>query len=246
MADLNDPDTSAPGQSGTGLIGSWKDWIGQPENRAGLLQFGLQMMQPVAPGQSGVGAFAASIGEGAEARDRHLVGRAKAEETSRELDYEGQRAQAYAESADSGLSLYQLLGQENREQGAFSDFVGSTAKSIAEEANDPLRAGEAYPEFQGKTELEIQEHILRDPEWNNRLRQNFDLRRGRTSAQPEAPRTLEWTAADIPTQNPQGWERLKRDLRSSDPAVKSAAQQRLQRLKGMVSDPENLEPALLR
>ena len=51
----------------------WTDYLSRPEVRAGLLQFGLQAMQPVPIQQSGGGALANAIGSGAQAYDRNVI-----------------------------------------------------------------------------------------------------------------------------------------------------------------------------
>lgn len=59
----------------------WTDFLGSPQVQAGMIQMGVQLLQPVAPGQTGAGAFGQALGAGAEAAGR--VG-----ERERELERE--------------------------------------------------------------------------------------------------------------------------------------------------------------
>lgn len=104
-------DTQSSDQSKSGLRKAWDAWTNRPENNAALLQFGLAMLQPRAPGQSGVGQFANAVGQGAEASDRNVASQeAAAKQAS---DIEGKRvenaartttAQAYADQVKQGGS----------------------------------------------------------------------------------------------------------------------------------------------
>jgi len=78
------------------LRGKWTQWIAQPGNREGLLQFGLQMSQPIQPGQSFIGHTAQAVGGGFEAKDRNLA-----------LAEEQRRADAASQRDDLSLQLQQ-------------------------------------------------------------------------------------------------------------------------------------------
>ena len=72
------PQTATPGQSEddsqTGTLSkAWNAWTSRPENNAAMINFGLQMMQPIQPGQSRLGHFAESVGGGAEASQRNIA-----------------------------------------------------------------------------------------------------------------------------------------------------------------------------
>lgn len=52
------------------LAGQWRSWMGDPANRAALIQMGISLMQPVALGQSGLGHVGQAVGSAGEAQDR--------------------------------------------------------------------------------------------------------------------------------------------------------------------------------
>jgi hypothetical protein len=98
-------DTQSSDQSKSGLRKAWDDWTARPENNAALLQFGISMLQPRAPGQSVMGAFANSIGQGAEASDRNVAAQTAAADSAvnrdvktREAGSREMTAGAYAQS----------------------------------------------------------------------------------------------------------------------------------------------------
>lgn len=72
-------DTAAPGDTSSedaskpGFQKAWNQWTSKPENNAALLQFGLAMLQPRSPGQSGIGAAANAVAQGGEASGRVIA-----------------------------------------------------------------------------------------------------------------------------------------------------------------------------
>lgn len=73
------PATGTPDGRFSQVRQGWLNFIQKPENRAGLLQFGVNLMQPIAPGQSFGGHVAQSAAAGVGARDRQLAGRMEQE-----------------------------------------------------------------------------------------------------------------------------------------------------------------------
>src|SRR3990167_10069231 len=65
----------------TGLMSQWKQYLDRPDIRAGMLQFAVSVLQPVAPGQSTLGHIAQSVGSGAGA-----IGRAGETERTRGIE----------------------------------------------------------------------------------------------------------------------------------------------------------------
>lgn len=63
-------DTSSQDASKPGFQKAWNAWTSKPENNAALLQFGISMLQPRAPGQSGIGSIANAIGDAGGAAGR--------------------------------------------------------------------------------------------------------------------------------------------------------------------------------
>ena len=55
----------------TALQQDWKTWLSRPENRAGLIQAGIALMQPLQMGQSPIGQVGQAIGQGVEAKSRY-------------------------------------------------------------------------------------------------------------------------------------------------------------------------------
>jgi hypothetical protein len=77
-ADATLPQDVRPGQavdaSQQSSLGKlWSAWTSRPENNAAMINFGLQLMQPRAPGQSALGAWAQAVGAGAEASQRNVA-----------------------------------------------------------------------------------------------------------------------------------------------------------------------------
>lgn len=64
------PSTQATDASKTPIHDAWNAWTSSPANNAALLQFGIAMLQPRAPGQSGIGAAANAVAEGGGAAGR--------------------------------------------------------------------------------------------------------------------------------------------------------------------------------
>lgn len=77
-------DSQSGDSSKSGLRRAWDAWSSRPENNAALMQFGIALMQPRAPGQSAIGQFGNALGEGAEASARNVaIQRAEEEATSK-------------------------------------------------------------------------------------------------------------------------------------------------------------------
>lgn len=67
------PSTNAVDASKTPIHDAWQEWSSSPANNAALLQFGIAMLQPRSPGQSGIGATANAIAEGGGAAGRVIA-----------------------------------------------------------------------------------------------------------------------------------------------------------------------------
>jgi hypothetical protein len=97
----------------------WMDVLQRPEVRAGLLQFGLQMMADRPIQQSGLGAFSGALGSGAEA----MTANVKAQEAAQQQELENQRAVENQEIQRSQVAA-QLAGQASQ---AATAAAGETA-----------------------------------------------------------------------------------------------------------------------
>jgi len=96
-------DASQPGTLGK----LWDAWTSRPENNAAMINFGLQLMQPIAPGQSRLGHWAQAVGAGAEATTRNV---AAEEERQKEAEKEAlaERKMTAEEELSSAHSQYYL------------------------------------------------------------------------------------------------------------------------------------------
>lgn len=72
----------------------WMNWFDQPEVKSGLLQFGIQALQPLPVGQTTGGALAGAVGAGMEARDRAVIGEVASEERERKAGLEERKVRA--------------------------------------------------------------------------------------------------------------------------------------------------------
>lgn len=257
--------TGAVPQDTTSLVDSWRGWLAKPENRAGLVQFGLQMMQPIGAGQTPIGHAAEAAGAGFEAHDVNLVERAKAasEQQQQSLEERKVAAQETAAKSKGGVPLSTLFTQRataaRGKSAAWAKYVEDNAKSIATQANDPLQVeGNPYVEFKGKTEADIRDFILNDPTWQKRLKSSFELLHGGPGAIPEGGQTPPTTPT--PEATPEGtggatvsaflaarksdWDAAVADLKSGDPQRSTRAKGWFDRLKGVVSDPQTVDQML--
>lgn len=67
------PTTAATDASKTPIHDAWQAWSSSPANNAALLQFGIAMLQPRSPGQTGIGAAANAVAEGGGAAGRVIT-----------------------------------------------------------------------------------------------------------------------------------------------------------------------------
>lgn len=137
----------APPPPAQDLQGQWNQWL-TPANRAALLQFGLQMMQPIASGQNFLGHLGQSIGEGAAAAGRTEtadLAQRKANREDFESDSKAQLRGAQATAAEAraataetraAAGLERLQGAQDRArlsglvraQGIYSTEMGRIRK----------------------------------------------------------------------------------------------------------------------
>lgn len=156
-------DTQSSDQSKSGLRKAWDEWTARPENNAALLQFGISMLQPHAPGQTQLGAFANSIGQGAEASDRNVAAQNAAEDSALNRDVKSREAAsrettagAYAQSvkdqaagkAGKGSSLTSLM----RQQIEFNKWLRAPSDPLAA---DPIVQAlqKEFPDIKSKGDL---------------------------------------------------------------------------------------------
>ena len=118
--------------AGSDVAGAWRDWLGNAENRASLMQFGVAMLQPIGIGQTATGHFGQALGQAGEAATRvrnEDLARRKAEA---EISYKEERGNLAAERANvSGmnlqlqqdkLELQRLLGHSAQAEKLMKDY----------------------------------------------------------------------------------------------------------------------------
>src|SRR5512139_246972 len=103
------PQAAEPAQSaGSDVAGAWRNWLGDPSNRAALMQFGISLMQPMPVGQNAIGHFGTALGQAGEAMDRRRAMDLKEQEASSKQDLreaQAQNAESRAAAATANLGL---------------------------------------------------------------------------------------------------------------------------------------------
>lgn len=99
---------AAPAQSaGRDVAGAWRSWLGDPSNRAALMQFGISLMQPMPVGQTSIGHVGTALGQAGETLDRRRAMDLKEAEAGSKMDLreaQAQRAEMGAAMAGQNLS----------------------------------------------------------------------------------------------------------------------------------------------
>lgn len=93
-------DTAPPPEQTAGIADQWRGWIGDPHNRAAMIQFGLALSQPISAGQNVGGHFGQALGQAGEASDRVTAAQQKEQELESKQELRG--AQADAADARAG------------------------------------------------------------------------------------------------------------------------------------------------
>lgn len=149
---------SAP-QQNQNLVKEWDRFLAQPEMRAALIQFGSNILQPVAPGDTAAGLFGRSIASGATAAGRVQQQEQQREQQQAELGLREREVAAREEGVDvrreqvdvqrEGIQA-QLQGIRERisaEKRQFKTENGSKALELATNARmTALRAINSYNE----------------------------------------------------------------------------------------------------
>jgi len=96
-----------------------------------MVQMGLQLMQPVALGQTRFGHIAQAIGSGAEAKGRNLQSREDAAMLTRELDIKEQEAQNRSGAASS-VTANALFSRQASVANSFRTWITALANAEAD------------------------------------------------------------------------------------------------------------------
>lgn len=95
--------TNGPNTEFEGLKSGWMAYLQDPTVRAGLMQFGVGMLQPQQPGQSFAGQVGTSIGEAGQAAGRF----AQLSQEQQQLQLAGQREERIATSEEEQTKIAQ-------------------------------------------------------------------------------------------------------------------------------------------
>lgn len=163
MVDYLDPqENPQQGVNGGGLADQWRGFLAEPSNRAFLIQAGLQLMQPVPVGQTGVGHAAGAVGAGGEAagrvqhgeearREQESVQAARAAGSEAKLqtaEAATMRAGAAQQNADTRMMLQRnLLAGGGLTANAIQAARAKAQNEFTKWAGDPLREGPGDPHF---------------------------------------------------------------------------------------------------
>src|SRR3990167_3181226 len=109
----------------------WKQFLGDPKGRAALMQFGVQLMQPIGIGQSPLGHVGRALGEASEAVSRQQAQDLAEEEQASKTKYRettGEAATARGEAAlTSAASRKEIAGVR---LGAQADRLGMQQQAL--------------------------------------------------------------------------------------------------------------------
>lgn len=192
MDDPNDVGAAFTGQSAMAPIepaqaaGQWDDFLQRPGNRQALLQMGLQLMQPMAQGQTVAGQIGQAIGAGGEAVDRNEASDLAEKKVSNNLELANERLRIAQQNADSNatrttaaasLAAARAANLGSKKVGGLTDLMkarfarqdaqsfekqlDADAKAIVKQANDVLATPDdpVTKQYKGKTQAEVREML---------------------------------------------------------------------------------------
>lgn len=154
---------------------AWSQFLAQPGNRAAVMQMGLQLMQPISPGQTPLGAAGVAIGAGAEAA-QHSDEIAQAEENRQsKLALQSAQAQSLTDRGEAALTrantpkgsggaltLKDRIRIARNEAKAVDDEIKANAKQIYKDANDPLNQDPNVAQYKGLNPTQIANKLASD------------------------------------------------------------------------------------
>lgn len=122
MSDIYGTPTQPPSQQdaqGPDLASQWRQWIGDPGNKAALMQFGLALSQPVGLGQNTLGHIGQAVGQAGAASDRISEEERAAQEQARKERDTDSRAESrtlMAQNAETRANAASLNAFSNQQQ----------------------------------------------------------------------------------------------------------------------------------
>lgn len=189
MAMLDDVGQAFTGQTTDPATATeqWDGWLQRPGNRAALLQFGLNMMQPTAIGQTTGGHIAQAVGAGAEAVGRQSDADLKERTAESKMAYADEKLRIAQQNADSGAIRASAAAARatNRKVGGLTDAFKARAarqdeaayerqiesdargieKAIEKDKSDILNKGavrEQYQKYAGMSRDQIREALRKE------------------------------------------------------------------------------------
>lgn len=122
----------------TALHQQWQEWMGKPNNRAAMIQFGIAMLQPVSPGENFLSHGANALGSAGEAHQRVTTNEQQARKSDTEAELRTARAgqaesaasaaESRARSASEGLDLRRESVDNRKTIGLLSAQIQARAK----------------------------------------------------------------------------------------------------------------------
>lgn len=264
-----DPSPQAPAQPGpdnmgganvapNGLIDQWGQWMGKPQNRAALMQFGIAMLQPMNQGETGSSHFANAVGSGGQAAET--------------VTKQGQQQKASEDTSTLKEAQANLAGERATHAGDTAALRGESASLRAENAAKGLELKQ-----QGLENTQARSRTMADIAQSNsynryllgatkaasdplnpspepiKTRQQYDAESGyipgggamsleARSVQPQAqtsggipqvkPSLQDWSRS-----NPAAWNMIRQGIQTKDPR----AMKLLEQLRGVISDQPTID-----
>lgn len=187
MAGMDDVGAAFTGVDPATATQQWDSWLERPGNRAALLQAGLQLMQPVAIGQTVGGHIAQGVGAGAEAATRASDIDLKSQVAESKMAFADEKLRIAQQNADSGAIRAGAAASRatNRKIGGLTDAFRARAdekaqaaferqldadargieKAVADDKKDILNKGqvrEQYSKYAGMTREQIREALRKE------------------------------------------------------------------------------------
>lgn len=121
-----------PAASGLGdLKDKWTNWAKSPEGKANLIQMGVNLLQPIQPGQDFLGHVGTAIGAGQEAADRSKVGQMeqqRLEQTAQDKSLARQLDERRLDLAEQELGMKgPLIEAQTARQRAMAENPGGSS-----------------------------------------------------------------------------------------------------------------------
>jgi len=157
----------------------WDNWTSRPENNAALINFGLNMMQPKYPGETGLSHFANAVGAGAEASQRNIGAqeeRSKREEEEALKEREATRKESETEAY--GRSVDALAAQRGGKVGlkelqAKAKAYATAKAGFAKWLDDPIGMDTFWKDVSERYGVKDKIALRRNPEIRSKVEQEY-------------------------------------------------------------------------